>query len=79
MRFTPSERAGESGRITFHKLHTVYDAVESGIENVSAAEASADGDARWYTIDGIEVNPDTMMPAVYIRRKGNTADKVFVK
>lgn len=46
----------------------------SGIENVSLDTE----DAEFYTLQGVRINPANAAPGVYIRRTGNTCEKVHI-
>ena len=47
---------------------------------VEAVETSpADTPARYYNLNGVEVNPANLAPGIYIRRVGTTATKLIVK
>lgn len=60
---------------------TAYNTVElslSGVENVGT-EADTDAPARYFNLQGIEVNASTLAPGIYIRLQGGRSEKIAVR
>ena len=60
---------------------TSYNTVElslSGVENVGM-EADTDAPARYFNLQGIEVNASTLAPGIYIRLQGGRSEKIAVR
>lgn len=60
---------------------TAYNTVElslSGVENVGE-EADTDAPARYFNLQGIEVNASTLAPGIYIRLQGGRSEKIAVR
>lgn len=57
-----------------------YNGVTTGIEDV-AEEVAVDADApvEYYNLQGIKVAGDNLRPGVYVKRQGNTVQKILVK
>lgn len=57
-------------------LFDIY-AATTGVESVAAGNESAD--ARFYNLNGVEVNARNLTPGIYIRRAGSVSTKVVVR
>lgn len=51
----------------------------SGIQNITVAEAQADGDAVYYNLNGMRVDASKLNTGIYIKVQGKTATKVVVR
>lgn len=49
----------------------------TGIDGIDAD--AFDGNAEWYTLQGIRVSEENLTPGVYIRKTANGAEKVYVR
>ena len=54
-----------------------YEKFSAGIEGVGAD--SADSAARYYNLQGIEVDASHLAPGIYIVRQGNKSHKTLVR
>lgn len=50
---------------------------ESGLDEVEAVGDG--GEAEWYDLRGVRVDPENLAPGLYIKRQGSKAEKVIVK
>ncbi len=58
--------------------HYSYDGrTEQGIDGISTEDANAP--VEYYNLQGVKMTGKKLIPGVYIRRQGNTAEKVLVK
>lgn len=76
---SPADAAKATGHIELPGIEVVYPEGASGIEEVTVDDAVAAGDAVWYNLAGVRVNPDSLVPGIYIRRTGATSVKVAVR
>lgn len=51
----------------------------SGIHDVATDESSTDSAARWYNLQGLEMNPSALTPGIYIRRTATTSEKIIIR
>ena len=51
------------------------DFVTTGVGSV----AVEDGEAEYYTLSGVKVSADSLVPGIYVRRQGGVSEKVVVK
>ncbi|MCH5346092.1 MAG: hypothetical protein J1E63_03225 [Muribaculaceae bacterium] len=58
-------------------VHTITFSETTGVENVDVDTVA--GEAEYYTIGGVKVSADQMVPGLYIKRVGTTATKVMVR
>lgn len=60
-----------------YNLPTLYVEAAAGIGSITVAPAN--GEARYYDLQGRAVNADALTPGLYIRRQGGKAVKVLVR
>lgn len=58
-------------------MFTVHNIGESGIESIEASEAT--GPARFFNLQGIEINREQLVPGIYIMHTADKTVKVAVK
>ncbi|MCM1066375.1 MAG: PKD domain-containing protein [Muribaculaceae bacterium] len=52
---------------------------ESGQSGVGDVSVAGDDTVEWYTLQGVKVTGDRLLPGIYIRRTGTRAEKVVVR
>lgn len=58
--------------------HDMLIDTESGVEEISAADAAA-ADAVYYNLQGVRVDAQSLTPGVYVKVAGSSASKVLIK
>ena len=51
----------------------------SGSSSLSAVEAASDAKTEYFTLDGLEADPQALTPGIYLRRSGSQCEKIIVK
>ena len=64
---------GESGE------SNKFIAITDAITDITADEAAGDTSARYYNLQGIEMNREALTPGLYIRKSDSATSKVFIK
>lgn len=69
--------AGSGLEDSFHAMTPLGETTTS-ISDIDA-DFTDNGPARYYTLGGVEVSKDNLMPGIYVKRQGNRSTKVLVK
>ena len=72
--FKPAGDGKAYGKASTFKITVSYQ--ESGLTEISADDTS---DALFFTVSGIQVPADRLLPGIYLRRSAGKTDKVIVK
>lgn len=76
--------AGGVNEVTFlvddaAAIHNIRVATANQQTGVEGIEAENEAPARYYNLNGVEVNGENLLPGIYVKRQGGNASKVIVK
>lgn len=76
--------AGGVNEVTFSvadaaAIHNIRVATANQQTGVEGIEAENEAPARYYNLNGVEVNGENLLPGIYVKHQGGNASKVIVK
>lgn len=78
----PGEPAKTSGHIGITGVEAIY-YHSSGINDITDTTGignhANDDNEEWFSLTGLRINKNSIQPGIYIRRKGNSIQKIIVK
>ena len=69
----------ESGKSLTGTFTGNFDADATGITSPGTDRDEADGEAIWYDLRGVRVDPSNLRPGIYLKRTAKGTEKVLIR